>query len=81
MSEHELTHAVYAFIFNSWNALSDEDKHLLGFDPAVCSAGEEQGLKYLHTLFRDFAQASFERALAARKRRLTLQKDTKEQSC
>lgn len=71
MSEHELSNAIYTFVLNSWETLSAEEKRYLGFDPMPGSEGERQGLKYLATLFREFTDASFERALDARQRRLS----------
>jgi hypothetical protein len=70
MSERELSNAIYTFVLNSWETLSPEEKHYLGFDSAPGSEGEPQGLKYLATLFREFTDANFERALDARQRRL-----------
>ncbi len=72
MSEYELSNAIHAFVLNSWETLSAEEIGYLGFDPMPGSEGERQGLMYLATLFREFTDASFERALYARQRRLNV---------
>lgn len=72
LSEHELSNAIYTFVLNSWESLSLEEIHYLGFDPAPGSEGERRGLTYLAEVFRAFSEASFERALDARQRRLTI---------
>jgi hypothetical protein len=71
LSEHELSNAIYRFVLSSWETLSYENKLQLGFDPAPGSVGERQGLMYLAGLFKEFSEASFERALDARQRRLS----------
>ena len=72
MSEHELSNAIYTFTLNRWESLSSDEIAYLGFDPTPGSEGERRGLNFLAELFRDFSEASFERALDARQRRLNI---------
>lgn len=72
LTQHQVVSAMYAYLMKSWEELPDENKRALGFDPTIGSKSEEEGFNHLAQLFMDYADLSFQWALAARRRRLNI---------
>jgi hypothetical protein len=73
ITRQQVASAMYAHIMRNWEDLPEESKCALGFDCVPGGEGEERALRHMARLFIEYAEVSFSRALAARRRRLGLE--------